>query len=189
MAINSALARVGVTGAAWTAPLGTAAPVGLADPGEGYVDLGAISDGGLSESRSEDRTGFTPWQSTSPWRTEITSSEKTFKFTAWESSAAVTSLYYQTPISAMTTTSGVVSFDDQARPTQDVRVFLFDIFDGDNQRRFFLPRAEVTDRGDITYASGDMIGYEMSVTAYPGTDGIAIRRLFKEGWVTDTPPE
>jgi hypothetical protein len=184
MAINADLARVGVTGAGFVAPLATALPAALAVPGTGWVDLGAISEEGLTETRSEDRVEFTPWQSTSPIRTEVTSTTKAFTFTCWESSAAVNSLYYQTPIASMTTATGVVSFDEAARPVQDIRAFIFDIFDGTNQRRFILPRAEVTERGDIQYASGNMIGYPLTVTALPGTDGISIRRLFKEGWTT-----
>lgn len=182
MAINSALARVGVTGTAFVAPLATTIPTALAVPGTGWADLGAISEDGLSESRDEDRAEFTPWQSVSPIRTEITSASKTFSFTCWESSAQVISLYYQTPTTSMTTATDVVSFDEAARPSPMYRMFIFDIFDGTNQRRIVCPRAEVTERGDITYSSGEMIGYEFTVTAYPGTDGVAVRRLFKEGW-------
>jgi len=182
VAINAALARVGVTGAAFVANLGATLPTGLAVPGTGWTDLGAISEDGLTEARDEDRAEFTPWQSTQPIRTEITSATKTFSFTCWESSAAVISLYYQTPTASMTANAGVVTLEEAARHAPDPRAFIFDIFDGANQRRFILPRAEVTGRGDITYSSGEMVGYELTVTAYPGTDGVSIRRLFSEGW-------
>ena len=183
MAINSALARVGVTGAAFVAPISTTLPTGLAVPAGTYTDLGAISDEGLTETRSEDRQEWTPWQSTSPIRTEITSATKTFQITCWESKKETISLYYQVPVADMVEATGVVSFDEPARPEQDVRLWLFDVFDGANQRRFICPRAEVTERGDIVYASAEMIGYQMTITAYPGADGYSIRRLFAEGWV------
>lgn len=190
MAINAALARVGVTGAAFTAPLGTAIPAAFDAPAAPWVDLGAISEEGLSEGRDEDRQEWTPWQSVSPIRTELTTSTKTFSFTAWETSATTVSLYYQVPVASMTNvaagTGNVppahVTFDEAARPKPDPRAWIFDIFDGDNRRRFILPRAEVTDRGEITYASAELIGYQLTITAYPGSDGVSIRRRFMEGW-------
>lgn len=188
MAINADLARVGVTGAAFVADVGAVAPTGLAVPGVGWVDLGAISDEGLTETRGEDREEWTPWQTVTPIRTEITGATRTFQFTCWESSAAVISLYYQTQLAEMTEATGTVTFSEGPRPAQDRRAFLFDIFDGDNQRRFYLPNAEVTERGDITYASAEIIGYPLTVVAYPdATSGNTIERSFSEGWSLPTP--
>lgn len=188
MGINSALARVGVTGVASVADLGTTAPVGLAALAVAFVDVGAISEEGLTESRDEDRNEWTPWQSTSPIRTEITTSKKTFQITCWESSKIVTSLYYQVPVASMTDTAAAggvpayVSFDEPAKPAPDPRFWVFDVFDGTKRRRFTCPNAEVTDRGDVKYASSDIIGYPLTITAYPGADGISIRRHFADGW-------
>lgn len=182
MATNADYARVGVTGAAFVADLGTTLPTDLAAPGTGFVDLGYMSEDGLTESRTEDRAEFTPWQETTPIRTEITGATKTFSITCWETNAAVVSLYYQTPTTDMTETTGVVSFDEQGRPAPDPRVFIFDVFDGDRQRRFICPRAEVTARGDIQYAAGNIVGYPLTISAYPGSDGVSIRRIFDEGW-------
>ena len=33
-----------------------------------------------------------------------------------------------------------------------------------------------------TYKSDTLIGYECTITAYPGTDNVSVLRLFKEGW-------
>ncbi len=188
MAINSALARVGVTGVAFVAPKGTTFPAvttTLPTPGAPFVDLGAISEDGLTEARDEDRTDFTPWQLSSPIRSEVTTTTRTFQATFWETKKETVSLYYQVPTASMSETaagSGIFTFTEGAKVTPDVRAWIFDIFDGTNQRRFECPLAQVTDRGDIVYSSAELIGYNVTITAYAGTDGVSIRRYFKEGW-------
>ncbi|MFC5992950.1 hypothetical protein ACFQE5_01845 [Pseudonocardia hispaniensis] len=187
MALNATLARLGVTGMIMVAPTGTTVPTDLAAWGVGWADLGYISDDGLTESPDEDKAEFTPWQSNTPIRVETTRSTKTFQFTCWETNVNTVSLYYQVPASAMTTTGTapdqIVSFNEQGKPARDLRAFGFDIIDGNYQRRIILPLAEVTERGEVVYKSDELIGYQMTVTAYPGTDGISIKRLFKEGWL------
>jgi hypothetical protein len=56
------------------------------------------------------------------------------------------------------------------------------MIDGTKHRRYTMPMAEVTDRGSIVYKSDALTAYELTVTAYPGPDGISVKRLFKEGW-------
>lgn len=187
MATNAELARLGVTGALYVAPLGTTIPTGLAAWGTGWEDVGYISDDGVTESLSEDKQEFTPWQSATPIRTEVTTSVQTFKATLWESKATTISLYYRVPEDDMTVTgttpNEVVSFDQLGKPARDVRAFGIDVIDGTYHRRIILPNAEVTERGDITYKSDTLIGYEVTITANVGSDGIAVKRLFKEGWI------
>lgn len=187
MATNSELARLGVTGALYVAPLGTTAPTDLGAWGTGWVDLGYISDDGVTESVSEDRQDFTPWQESTPIRTDVTSSTLTFQATLWESKAATISLYYRVSEADMTVTgtapNEVVSFSQSGKPARDTRAFGIDVVDGTYHRRIILPFAEVTDRGDITYKSDTLIGYDVTITAYPGSDGVSVKRLFKEGWV------
>ncbi len=183
MALNSELARLGVTGALWVAPMGTTAPTGMEDWPDGFEDLGYISDDGVTESVDEDTEDFTPWQSNTPIRTEITSSVKTFQCTLWESKAATIGLFYRIGTSEMSTDSdGVVSFAEKGKPHRDPRCFGLDVIDGTYHRRIIVPYGEVTERGDISYKSDEMIGYEITISAYPGSDGVSVRRLFKESW-------
>lgn len=187
MATDAELARLGVTGALYVAPTGTTAPTDLGAWGVGWVDLGYISDDGVTESLNEDRQDFTPWQSAVPIRTEVTSSVMTFSATLWESKAATVSLFYRVAEDDMTVTgttpNEIVSFNQAGKPARDTRAFGIDVIDGTYHRRIVLPFAEITERGDVSYKSDTLIGYEVTITAYPGTDGISAKRLFKEGWV------
>lgn len=185
--LNSALARVGVTGIIWKAPLGSTFPVistALTAPAAPFVDLGAVSDEGLTETRSSERTDFTPWQSTSAFRTVVTSAEKAFNFTLWQTQKETVGLYYEVPESVMTETatgSGIITFDEADRPVAVPAAWVFDIFDGSNQRRFECPRLEARPNGDIVYGPANIVGYPLTAIAYP-VDGVSIRRYFKEGW-------
>lgn len=187
MTLNSELARLGVTGALRVAPLGSVIPVGMEEWPEPFVDLGYISDDGITESVDEDSETFTPWQSNSPIRTETTSSTKTFNATLWESKFETISVFYRVGAEDFTTEADdSVSFVEKGKPPRDLRSYGIDVVDGTYSRRIILPYAEVTERGDVSYKSDTMIGYEVTITAYPGADNISVKRIFKEGWTVPT---
>lgn len=191
MALNATLARLGVTGMVMTSPLGTVTPTDLSAWGTGWDDCGYISDDGLTESVNEDQEEFTPWQSASPIRIETTKATKTFAFTCWETNWTTVSLYYRVEADDVTVSgtapNELVSFNEEGRPKRQLRQFGFDVIDGNYHRRAICPLAEVTERGDVVYKSNELVGYELTVTAYPGSDGVSIARIFQEGWTPPTP--
>ena len=192
MALNATLARLGVTGMVMTSPLATVTPIDLAAWGTGWSDCGYISDDGLTESVDEDSEEFTPWQSASPIRIETTRATKTFQFTCWETNWTTVSLYYRVEADDVTVSgtapNEIVSFNEAGRPKRQLRQFGFDVIDGNYHRRAICPLAEVTERGDVVYKSDELIGYELTVTAYPGSDGVSIKRIFMEGWAPPVTP-
>ncbi|MBQ1163513.1 phage tail protein, partial [Streptomyces sp. A73] len=79
------LASVGANGGGWVAATGTTAPTTpLEQPASPWEPLGASSDDGLVDGFDEDNEAFTPWGLTSPFRTVVTSSVRTFGVTLWE---------------------------------------------------------------------------------------------------------
>lgn len=186
MALNAELVRLGVTGALRVAPIGTTQPTAMEAWPAGYLDLGYISDDGIVEGRDEDRQEFISWQSGSPVRTEITKSVVTFQATLWESNWNTISLYYKVGptdvVTSGTAPNQVLVIDEKGKPKRDLRSFGIDVIDGVYARRILAPYAEVTERGNITYKSDTLIGYEVTITCYQGPDGISVRRMFKEGW-------
>ncbi|MDH2424735.1 hypothetical protein [Sphaerisporangium sp. TRM90804] len=163
------LAVVGADGGAWAAPLGTAQPLDPRNaPGSPWMAIGAISDDGLAMGFDEDSESFTAWGQTSPFRTVITSSTRTFQFTMWETRRPIVrSLMFRKDVADLDPTDGVTTFAESGSATPDRRAWIFDIYDGDNFERIFVPEGEITDRGDTTAANGEMQGYEITVTAYP----------------------
>ncbi|KOU30226.1 tail protein [Streptomyces sp. WM6373] len=167
------LAQVGANGGGWVADLGTAAPAGpLTQPASPWLPIGAISDDGLVQGFDEESQEYTPWGYTSPFRTQITKSLRTFKLTAWETArTTVQSLQYRIPIVDLTPSSGLTSFAETASPTPDRRAFWFIVLDGDISRGFYIPEGEISDRADVTHKQDQMAGFEWTITAYPDEAG------------------
>ena len=167
------LALVGSNGGGWVGPLGTAQPTDPASaPSGAWLALGAISEDGLTNGVDEDSEQFTPWGLSSPFRTVVTSSIRTFSFTAWETNRPVVkSLQYRIDIADLTPVMGVTTFAETAITAPDRRAFLFDVYDGDVWERFFVPQGEITERSDVTYQQGEMTGYEWTISTYPDDVG------------------
>ncbi|MFD4921141.1 phage tail protein [Streptomyces goshikiensis] len=167
------LTQIGANGGGWVAPTGTTAPASpLLQPAAPWMPLGCISDDGLTQGFDEDSQEFTPWGLTSPLRTQITKSLRTFKLTAWETSrTTVQSLQYRIPAASLAPVSGLTSFAETASPVPDRRAFWFAIFDGNTSRGFYVPQGEISDRSDVTHKADAMAGFEWTITAYPDSAG------------------
>lgn len=85
-------------------------------------------------------------------------------------------------VAVATTTPGsagsLLSFNDDTSGTQDLRTFVFDILEGTNHIRFYLPKAEVTDRKNPVYKTDTITEYDMTITAYPNDSGISVARSY-----------
>lgn len=182
MTSNANLALVGATGIAYTAVLGTTAPVAFAALAVAWKDFGYLSEDGLTAAREEERKSWKPWGALSPIRTQITSSTKTFAVTAWETNQVILGLYHRQADAAVTpdASTHIIAFSESDRPTPDRRSFVFDILDGaNNLLRIYIPSGEVTETGDVQYKSDELIGYPLTITAYPGSDTVSTFRWLK----------
>lgn len=168
------LTEVGANGGGWVADLGATSPGDpLVQPGVGtWLPIGAISDDGLVQGFDESSQEFTPWGYTSPIRTTITKSLRTFKITAWETGrTTVKSLQYRIPVANLAPSSGLTTYAETASPQPDRRSWWFVVLDGDNASGFFVPEGEISDRSDVTHKQDAMAGYEWTITAYPDAAG------------------
>lgn len=167
------LTEVGANGGGWTADLGTLSPGDpLIQPLSPWLPLGAISDDGLVQGFDEDSQEYTPWGYTSPIRTTITKSLRTFKITAWETGrTTVRSLQYRIPVADLTPASGLTTFAETASPLPDRRAFWFVVLDGETSLGFYVPEGEISDRSDVTHKQDEMAGFEWTITAYPDLAG------------------
>lgn len=173
------LTMIGANGGGFVAPTGTASPASpLEQPVSPWEPLGAISDDGLVYGFDEDSQQFTPWGLTSPFRTTITQSIRTFGLTLWETSRVpVQSLMYRLDAAELAPVGGLTSFAETASPVPDRRAFWFVVFDGDNAKGFYLPEGEISDRSDVTFKQDEMSGYEITVTAYPDEAGNTVYHI------------
>ncbi len=164
MATNADNVRVAVTGAVRTAPVGTTAPTNSTSSfATGWVDLGYISDAGITESQNQEWTEITAWQNRDIVRRALTSTENTWQFTVIETTQTALELYHAGS-SVDGTGAGTYKLEVVA-PTDDVRAFGIDVIDGSIHTRIIVPKGVVSERGDIVYDGETPIGYELTIAA------------------------
>lgn len=183
--LDSENVRVALTGAVYSAPKGTTAPTNsTTNWAVGWVDLGYVSEDGITESYSDDNTTIKAWQGGATVRSMITSSEATFAFTLLETKGAVLERYHKGASvtgNGATPTGAVLNVSSA---TADERAWGFDVVDGTNHIRIVVPRGEVTERGEIVYRNNEPVSYSLTITAYPDDDGnVAIKYANDLAWV------
>ena len=172
MALDSDNVRVAVSGAVYVAPTGTAAPTDSSTAlNVGFVDLGYVSADGIVENIDRTTTQIRAWQNGSLVR-EVTS-EGTYSvdLTFIETSEAVLELYYGT-----TNTGG--AFDVDPTSTGGRKSFVIDVVDGNTVERTYIPSGEITAVGQRTLASGEAIGYQVTITAYADAGSTTFKKFF-----------
>lgn len=175
MALTADNVRVAVTGAVYTAPTGTTAPTTPAAAfGAGWVDLGYVSEDGVTESYNEDTTDIKAWQGGTTVRTLTSSTTAQLHLTLIESSNAVLEVFHKG--STITTDTGNSTLE-VGPPVEDKRAFALDVIDGDTHVRILVANGEVTERGDVVYKNDEPIGYEITITCYPDADNVVMVKL------------
>lgn len=165
MAADLSAVLVGQTGKVYNSPIGTTAPTNATTAyGAGWVDLGTISEDGLSVEFNEDSTEIKQWGGTTV-RKMMTGFALTFGFTCLESNRAVIERFHR-----FAPTGGRV---DIKGGVADPRAWAFDVLDGDVHVRYIVRNGELSERGGITHKADEAIAYAFTVTAYPDDNGVA----------------
>jgi len=166
MAVDTDFALAGADGIASVAPHGTAAPADMNALTTPWVDLGALSTDGLTHAMGETRTAFKRWGSIVPFKTVVTDQTATFDVTFLESNAHVLGLYYKTADPTPDATTHIVTVEPDTTGSIDLRAFTFDVIEGTNHLRFYVPKGEVTQRKDVVYKTDGIVEYGVTITAY-----------------------
>lgn len=142
--------------------VGTAAPADAsAAPGVGWTDLGYASEDGVTLTPSMDTEDINAWQSAVPVRRIVTGSSLELGFTLIQSNTDVMSLYFNAEVIA----GPPVSFEIPVAPDPLERALLIDWIDGGENFRLYVPRAQLSDTGEVTLARGEAVSWEMTFTA------------------------
>ena len=169
--------RVGVDGVVRVAPLGTAAPTTISGAWTSSVDLGYVSEDGLTESNATTTEPIKAWQNGAIVRTVVTEGTTTFQFTLIQTSEE-TLLEYYGIVTADIVSGAFVSNPTAERPHKS---YVFDVIDGDSVVRKYIKDGQVTEVGDIVYQNGAAIGFELTVTAYyDATLGGSVKHWYTE---------
>lgn len=176
MALNSSNVLVALTGAVYVAPVGTALPTtAVAAWNAAFVDLGYLSEDGITEAHDDETADIKAWQNGDVVRSMITGSSATYSFTLIETTAAGLGLYYKG--STITGTGDGPATVAVKTPVAQRHAFGFDVIDGLNIVRWTIAEGEVSERGDITYKNDEAVAYELTVTAYPAANGVHTTKI------------
>lgn len=161
--------RVGVTGTIWNAVTGTALPGdALTAPNVAFDDLGYVSDDGVTQTIDTSTTDIVAWGGDTV-RTIQTEHSVSYTFTLIETKAEVLALYYSD-----TAATSALATITAAQATRGA--WIIDVVDGDQAIRLEMSDAQITDKGDVTYATAEAIGYEVTITAYPDGSGTKVSK-------------
>jgi len=167
--------RVGITGELSVAPVGTTAPTtSVSSLNASFVGLGYVSEDGVTETYEDTVEDIVAWQGATVVRSTTTESKATLSLTLIETKGEVLELFHKGSAVAVVS-SGQWKIDVVA-PTADPRAFVLDVIDGSKHVRIYVARGEVTERGEIVYANGEPIGYEVTITCYP-VSGIVLTKF------------
>jgi hypothetical protein len=138
----------------------------------GFVELGYVSPDGVTETRDRSSNQIRAWQNGDLIREVVTESTAKFQFVLMESSKAVIEAFYG---ATTNTTEGSLSINPNS--TGGKQSFVFDIIDGTESVRVYIPAGEILEVGDQVFQHGEVIGYDVTVTAYP-TAGVAYKKFY-----------
>ena len=158
--------RVAVDGIVSTAPNGTSTPPtsavsALANP---WVDLGYVSEDGVTEATAQSNEKIRAWQNGKAVRTVITEGETSYQLTLIQTNKDTVALYYGADVAA---DGSIIVNPMKERPLFELNL---DVIDGDDIVRAYAPEAQVSEVGDQVYSNGVAIGYEVTITCAVVTD-------------------
>lgn len=182
MALQAPQVRVGITGELYSAPLGTAAPTDSTTAlVAAYVGLGYVSEDGVTENWDDSVDNIVAWQNATTVRAAVTESTGTLALTLIQTNVQVLERFYR----GSTMVTDVTDSRLDVKPiTADPRAWVLDILDGAIHIRIFLGNAEITERGEVMYASGEPVGYPITITAYPDDNGNLMQKWSDDAaWV------
>jgi len=154
-------------GAVFMAPVGTAAPTDANAALTGYTDLGFLSEDGVTENVAISTESIKEWGG---GVVLITQTEKTvtLKFKLIEYLNADVQKFVNgdtnvTETVAQTAQALAVKINDKEA---DERVLVIDqIMRGNRPFRIVMPRAKITEMGEVTYKTNEAVGYDITVMA------------------------
>ena len=176
MANNSANVTTGKpvkTGAIFRAPYGTALPVDSESTlNVAFKLLGYVSEDGVTNSNSPESTSIKAWGGDTVLTTQ-TEKNDTFTFTLIEAlnPEVLKTVYGDTNVTGTLTATGGITVNANADELPVSSWVIDMITNGDYIKRIVIPMGKVTEIGDIEYTDEDAVGYEITVSCFPGAAG------------------
>lgn len=160
------------------APPGTTLPTKATGIGSemdvAFEDAGWCSEDGLKKAVDEQTQTINAFGTNAPVRKLVTSSETTFELVFLESNPTALALYHRLALGSIVVAADGSFSLTEGEPRQEEYSAVFDLVDGPNRIRAVVPQLEVTGRQEFSISKSSPVQYGVTLTAYPGSDGVAI---------------
>lgn len=168
---NVTSAQPDIAGAIYRAPLGTVAPLNAyskLDPA--FKNLGYVSDDGLTNSNSPETETKKAWGGATIL-TSQTGRPDTLKYKLVEALnvEVLKSVYGDNAVTGELETGITVDANNKQLPSSCYVVDM--VLKDDSLKRIVIPNATLTSLGDVVYKDGEIVGYEVTLTALPDETG------------------
>lgn len=175
LVLTSENVRVGVSGAVYAAPVGTAAPTDATTAlPAAWKALGYLHEDGVEFNPSQTSTNsINAWQNAAEVRKTITDVKNGLKFKMLEIKADTLALYFGRPIAV-----GDDNYRFGGSGLSRVAIVV-DMIDGTEDWRIYAPQSEVTERGAFVFKNSEPVGLEVTLSCYPDP---SIDNLPFEAW-------
>jgi hypothetical protein len=180
---NNVLAGIGAGGAAglslaWFGPTSATAPTNATGPLNTFKDAGFVDTTGLTVGDAVTSNPVPAYGTLVPVRVIIQQEILTFKVTFLESSTTALEVYNRKAINSITPTSSAFTINTVSTGTRQLYSAVFDMVDGTNHIRAYVPNCEVTDKDDLTISAGQPVKYGVTLTAYPNAAGNVVQWFY-----------
>lgn len=167
---NVSAGKPKVAGAIFMAPIGTTLPTdSTTSLASAFVELGYASDAGVVNSESRETETIKAWGGDTVLK-PFTGKEDTFKFTLIEAlnENALKLVYGESNVSGSLANGITIK---SAAEDLEYHSFVIEMVLNGAVKRIVIPSAKVTEVGDITYADGEAIGYDTTLSCVPDSAG------------------
>lgn len=168
---NVTSAQPDIAGAIYRAPLGTVAPINAySDLDPAFKNLGYVSDDGLTNSNSPETETKKAWGGATIL-TSQTGRPDTLKYKLVEALnvEVLKSVYGDNAVTGELETGITVDANNKQLPGSCYVVDM--VLKDDSLKRIVIPNATLTSLGDVVYKDGEIVGYEVTLTALPDETG------------------
>ena len=170
-ALNVTTGKPKIGGAIYRAPVGTPLPTDATTAlNEAFVNLGYVSEEGVVNSTNMEVENIRAWGGDNVLNV-LTSKDDTWAFTLIEAMnlEALKTVYGAENVTGTLDTGITIKANAKA---QDAYAYVTDmVYNNDCVKRVVIPMAQVTEVGDITYADGEAVGYETTLTCTADDEG------------------
>lgn len=171
-------------GAIFTAALGTSLPTTVsAALAAAFENVGYISDSGVTNSNSPTSTAIKAWGGDTVLDIQ-TEKPDTFKFTLIEAKniTALGLVYGEENVSGTLSTGIKIEANSKEQVAKSIVIDM--LLSNNTAKRIVLPNCKVTAVSDITYSDSAAVGYEVTVSCYPDSNGNTHYEYIKETQVS-----